>query len=246
MNNNKKICVWLVGLGCFFGALGCSFSGYYPSSDTHSPIDLSDESPTARQIRYKGTMETHHMYYSWRARSGRKTDSSKVEEEIHQYLGGGYYWDEPRISIAAASWYWAPELAIDASISSLREGALFPSRPDTIVILAINPTVILRVERPTVFRHNIGDAPWYSEMGWWGWDRRVLRYGIADGLVIPVVACDDPWPYFTEIIIPSSGFRESIDLNMPGVLESEIATIRWSCVSENKSKSYIKFDIQPN
>ncbi|MBL4697772.1 MAG: hypothetical protein JKX70_02960 [Phycisphaerales bacterium] len=189
-------------------------------------------------------METLDIYYSWRALSGRKTDSWNVEEEIHQYLGGGDYWDEPRIAIAAASWYWAPELAINAANSSLREGALFPSRPDTIVILAINPTVILRVERPTVFRHNIGDAPWYSEIGWWGWGRRVLRYGIADGLVIPVVACDDPWPYFTEIIIPSTGFRQTIDLNMPGVQESEIATIRWSCVSENDEKSYIKFDIR--
>ena len=104
--------MWLAGLCCYFGASGCSFSGYFPSSDTHSPIDLSDESPTTRQIRYSTTMETLDIYYSWRALSGRKTDSWNVEEEIHQYLGGGDYWDEPRIAIAAASWYWAQSLRL--------------------------------------------------------------------------------------------------------------------------------------
>ncbi len=235
-------------LACFIlASSGCIYSGHLPSSDAYAPVDLSENSQVKRRIKYKTTTVSFDIFYSWVSKSGRKTHSIVVANEINNYLGGDRYFNilDPSLATAdEAHWYWAPKQELVAERSPLLDIPLVDIRDDTIIVLAINPTVFLRVDRPAEFVTGVKGISKNSPLEWWGWYRLMLAYGIADGLVVPVMDCGDPWSYFTEIIIPSLDYRKSIDLNTPGFLECEVATIRWSCVSEGDAKSYFKFDIE--
>lgn len=235
-------CVFIAGFAIYALSSAACFSSRLESSNQYAPIDLADGQQVQRIVVDKSTVNIARFDYGWISQDGRTTWSDDVVTEIDNFLGTDTESSLIQIPADKASWFWSPRVETNSPHSAYGSDVLGFSRKDSIIILGLNPTVALRIERPTQFAYYVG-LPWHDPRPYWGWGRFILSRGIADSLAVPVGRCDEPWPYATEIIIPSIGFRRSIDLIQGGDLAIESCRFEWECVNISPDRFGVVFDI---
>lgn len=166
-------------------------------SDEFAPISLCDNRPVARIAQISGYVEMADIEYRWRTQSGQVVHAEAVAREVLNFLGTpGFEAGLARQPASEASWYWSPDTSQTRLTDDQSTEPLVTARRDTVIILGLQPTVALRVERPTENSSTGSTFPWHRTE-WWGWQRIMLPGGIADGRLVPTTSCpstDLPMP----------------------------------------------------
>lgn len=231
---------WIIPLLSVFSALasyGCEKTSVVSTSPAHAPLDILNKSAVKRDVSFTTKVETVDFEYNWILEDGSRVSSGEVIREINQYLNYDKKYLNPRLHPAhEASWYWSP---LEAESNSEDQGQLYV-RDETVIIIGVNPTVCLVVQRPTEYRTSLGGSPRFDTTEWWGFARVMLSYGVADGNVLPLDECGRDWPYYTEIVIPAKDLALPIDLSQPGERILNGMQISWDYVCGEK-RQFIEF-----
>lgn len=217
-----------------------------PVSDEFAPICLRDNQPVTRIAELTGHIDNTNLEYRWRTKSLQTVESEVITGEILDFLG----WTQwqaglTRLPPREASWYWSPHLSEPEQASDRNAEILVTTRPYTVIILGLQPTIAIRIDRPTENSSFGVTFPWHNT-DWWGWSRIILTGGIADGRLVPTSNCPSDDIALAEIVIPSLGVIAPIDLRESGSFDWGSGVATWECVVLRDGRSGVLFDLANN